>query len=127
MTNFTKRLTDNWQDGLSLILGVWLVASPWVLGFAMLQGATWNAVIFGLIVALMALAVLIEFHEWEEWADMAIGAWLAVSPWVLGFTMEAGGAEAGSSVATANFVIVGLLVLGMAMWSLIGHRGRAHA
>ena len=24
MTNFTKRLTDNWQDGLSLILGVWL-------------------------------------------------------------------------------------------------------
>ena len=123
MTDFGKKFTGSWQDGLSLILGLWLIVSPWVLGFATLQAAMWNAVVFGVIVALLALAVLIRFRDWEEWVDMAIGGWLVVSPWVLGFTVAAGG----SAVATGNFVIVGLLVLATATWSLIGHHHRAAA
>lgn len=125
MTNFMKRMTDNWQDSLSLIVGVWLFFSPWVLGYSLLQGAMWNAVVFGLVIALMALAVLIAFHEWEEWADMAVGLWLIASPWVLGFAAMA--ADPGAAAATWNAVVVGLLTFGMAAWSLIDHRGRAHA
>lgn len=123
MSNFAKKLTGNWQDVVCLILGLWLVVSPWVLGFTAIQFAMWNAIVLGAVIVVMTLMELVEFHDWEEWTDMVIGGWLAISPWVLGFTAEAGG----SAVATANFVIVGLLVLAMAAWSLIGHRSDAHA
>lgn len=124
MTNFMKKLDESWQDGLSLILGLWLIVSPWVLGFTGIGAATWNAVIFGIVIALMALAVLIRFRDWEEWTDMVIGAWIAISPWVLGF---ATGTEGGSPVATGNFLIAGLLVLALSAWSLIGHHRGAQA
>lgn len=123
MTNFWKKLSESWQDTVSLILGVWLVLSPWVLGFTMTEAAMWNAVAFGLLISVMAVLALVEFHEWEEWADMAVGLWLVVSPWVLGFAMTMGA----GSATTWNFVVVGILTLGMAAWSLRDHRHHTHA
>lgn len=129
MTNFWKNLTHSWQDTVSLLLGVWLIFSPWILGFTGTPVAMWNAVLFGVLIAIMALMALIEFQEWEEWADMVIGAWLIVSPWVLGFaTMYAtDGAMTGAYGASWNFIAVGVLTLGMAAWSLFDHRGHTHA
>ena len=109
--------TKSWQDGLSLVLGLWLIASPWVLGFSDTTLVFWNAFAFGVLIAAMALVVLVEFHEWEEWTGIAIGAGLAVSPWVLGVT-----AMTGTGAAIWNFVIVGLLTLAMSAWSLADHR-----
>jgi peptidoglycan/LPS O-acetylase OafA/YrhL len=129
MTSFGKKLTDNWQDTASLILGVWMILSPWILQFTGTPAAMWNAIVFGVLIAVMALMALVDFHEWEEWADMAIGAWLIVSAWVLGFAMTeaAAGAQGGAYAATWNFVVVGILTLGMAAWSLFDHRHRVHA
>lgn len=125
MTNFSRRLTDNWQDVISLILGVWLILSPWLLGFALMQAATWNAIAFGIVIALMAFMALFEFHAWEEWADMAVGVWLIVSPWVLGFAMA--DVAGGYTAAAWNVVIVGILTFGMAAWSLRDHRHHSAA
>ena len=36
-------------EGISLILGVWLFISPWVLGFAALSAAAWTAWIIGIL------------------------------------------------------------------------------
>lgn len=129
MTNFWKNLTRSWQDTVSLILGLWLVVSPWALGFTGTPVAMWNAVLFGVLVAIMALMALIEFHDWEEWADMAIGAWLVVSPWVLGFAMTQAveGAANATYAATWNVIVIGALTLAMAAWSLFDHRGHTHA
>ena len=85
MADFMKKATGNWQDGLMLLLGIWLFFSPWILGFAGIQSAFWNALLFGVILAGMSIAVVTEFHDWEEWVDMALGVWLVVSPCVLGF------------------------------------------
>lgn len=127
MTNFWKKATDNWQDIVSLVLGVWLILSPWALAFTGIDAALWNVVLFGAVIAMMAFMAIIDFHEWEEWADMAIGLWLIVSPWVLGFaTMRAGAAD-GAYAATLNVVVVGVLTLGMAAWSLRDHRHGTHA
>ncbi|MFO1174575.1 MAG: SPW repeat protein [Paracoccaceae bacterium] len=122
MTTFSKKLSDNWQDGISLILGIWLFMSPWLLGFTGLDAAFWNAVAFGLVIVLMALMALFEFHEWEEWADMVIGAWLVVSPWVLGFAMFRAGADGPAAIATWDVVIVGVLTFLLAIGSLRHHR-----
>ena len=49
-----------WQDWANLVLGLWLVLSPWILGFSGTSSATWNAVILGLLVCLLALSVARE-------------------------------------------------------------------
>ncbi len=43
-----------------------------------------------------------EAWAWEDWVDMVLGVWLAISPWVLGFT--------DNDAATRNALIVGVAV-----------------
>ncbi|MGH6944592.1 MAG: SPW repeat protein [Geminicoccaceae bacterium] len=49
-----------WQDWINGILGIWLVVSPWVLGFGQVPAPTWDHVIVGLLVLILA--------AWEIWA-----------------------------------------------------------
>jgi len=44
-----------WQLWLSGIIGIWLIVSPWVYGFANNTGALWNSIIFGVIVLILAI------------------------------------------------------------------------
>ncbi len=44
-----------------------------------------------------------ENWAWEDWVDMVLGAWLAMSPWILGFAATDGG-------ATRNGLIVGIAI-----------------
>lgn len=43
-----------WEEWVDLILGVWLLVSPWVLGFNTSALLTWNAVIVGTVVVLLS-------------------------------------------------------------------------
>ena len=43
-----------WEEWTNLILGLWLIASPWVLGFSMETLATTNMVIVGLVIAALS-------------------------------------------------------------------------
>jgi SPW repeat len=84
---------------LNLILGAFLLVSPWIFSFE--SGApTQNAVICGIIIAVLSIAALAAFTEWEEWLNLIVGLWTLVSPWVLGFTGN----------AMTVHVIVGILV-----------------
>jgi hypothetical protein len=47
-----------WEEWVDVILGAWLVASPWIFGFANMT-ATWNAVVAGAVVIVLAGSVLI--------------------------------------------------------------------
>lgn len=121
MTDFWKKLTENWQDGVNLALGLWLIASAWALGFTGVSAAFWNAMAAGAVIVVTAITALTRFHEWEEWADAALGVWLILSPWILGFN------EAIPAAATWNFVVVGALTILLAVWSIKTHRDSAHA
>ena len=108
----------HWQDPLNLILGIWMIVSPWALRYqtdmtlnaVMSNAATSNAVILGILIAAAALIALFRVMAWEEWANVVLGVWLVISPWALGF----------SSLATAmwNAVIVGIVVAVLALWAL---------
>ncbi|GMQ77489.1 MAG: SPW repeat protein [Gammaproteobacteria bacterium] len=110
MKTLRERLETRWRDGANLVLGLWLAVSPWVLGHLNVEYATWNAWAIGAIIAISALAALVEFHEWEEWVSAGLGAWLAVSPWVLGYSA--------TTFAVWNHVAVGVITAGMACWSI---------
>jgi hypothetical protein len=74
----------------------------------------------------MSIAVITEFHDWEEWVDLAIGVWLVVSPWVFGFAAFAAATDAAAYAATMTFVATGVVTLALAAWSLRHHHA-AHA
>ncbi len=109
MSDFAKKLSSCWQDIVNVVLGIWLIAAPAVLGYVSSSAAATNAWVVGVIIAVAAIAALVAFQKWEEWVNMALGAWLIVSPWVLGF--------ADLGVALWNQIIVGVLVAGLALWS----------
>ncbi len=43
-----------WQGWFNLILGLWLIVSPWLLGFSTVAAAMWNSVIVGIVVAALS-------------------------------------------------------------------------
>ncbi|MGD8429947.1 MAG: SPW repeat protein [Ectothiorhodospiraceae bacterium] len=111
---------ERWHDWVMLLFGLWLIASPFVLGSTAVGGAAvWNPVIVGIAVGVFAIAVLSQPHQWEEWINLVLGAWLILAPFVLGFS--------GIAAATWNHVILGLLVGADAIWALVDMRSHDSA
>ena len=57
----------HWQDAASLLVGVWLVLSPFALGFA--AAVTWITILLGLGVILFALEGIVVPSYLEEWGE----------------------------------------------------------
>ncbi len=51
-----------------------------------------------------------QVKHWQDPVNAVLGAWLVLSPWALGFS--------GDTVAMANFVVVGLLLLAAALGAI---------
>ena len=101
-----------WQDMLTMVLGLWIAASPWALGFGDDFGLiTWNALAIGVGIVILAAIDLDAPAKWEEWAMVAAGGWSAVSPYALGFMDHRSG--------TISMVAAGLAVAGLAGWVLV--------
>jgi succinate dehydrogenase/fumarate reductase cytochrome b subunit len=100
----------HWQDAVNAVLGVWLVLSPWAVGYSGDTMATANAVVVGVALIAVALGAMLVPHAWEEWSEAVLGLWLIASPWVLGFS----GAINTMRVAVATGVVIALL----ALWTL---------
>lgn len=120
MSNFNDTLKQHWRDVINLILGLWLIISPWALGYLADTTAAWNAYIVGIIVVVAAAATLVAFHRWEEWINVALGAWLIVSPFLFG--------QEGHAVVMWNQIVTGVLVGGLALWAAFAEpKGRVAA
>lgn len=52
-----------WEEWINLVLGVWVLVSPWVLDFAGQASARWAHVVVGLIVAVLAGLKLWLMHQ----------------------------------------------------------------
>jgi hypothetical protein len=62
-------------------------------------------------------------ERWRDWVMLVLGAWLFLSPWILGF---AGGAPAGAEPTVAgpaaaawNAWIVGVVITALAIWAIV--------
>jgi hypothetical protein len=88
---------------------LWLIVSPWALGYTMGGPAAWNAFIVGVIIAVAAASALVAFQRWEEWVNVGLGIWLVISPWLLGVS--------GETNVVWNQIVVGVPVIALAAWS----------
>jgi len=55
-----------WQEWWNLVLGAWIFAAPWALGFAFLPRASWDHWFVGALVFLLALWELYRLHDTRE-------------------------------------------------------------
>jgi hypothetical protein len=103
------KITTFWRDAINFVLGIWSIVSPLVLYESAKTAPALNAYIIGVVIAVLSAAALWHFQKWEEWLSAVLGAWLVVSPWVLGFGVD--------HIATWNQIIVGIVVGILAFWS----------
>ena len=104
----------HWQDPVNALIGVWTIASPWIMNFAGDATLSYNATIVGMLLVAVALGATFVPRAWEEWSEAIIGVWMIVSPWVLRF--------AGQQDAKMTFVVTGVVVTALALWTLATDR-----
>jgi len=106
-----KRM-KHWQDVVSVLVAIWLMASPWVLGFAHTHlAATGNCVMIGAVLFAFEMVELFVPESWEEYSELVMGLWLIGSPWILEFT--------GVAAAKQNVIAVGVVTCLLALWVLV--------
>ncbi|MGH3951196.1 MAG: SPW repeat protein [Pseudonocardiaceae bacterium] len=73
------------HDWAEVVLGVVLIVSPMM--FDTSTAAMWTMVVLGVLIALDGLASLaMPGMVYGEWVQIALGALLFISPWVMGYT-----------------------------------------
>lgn len=110
----------HFQDGITLVAGVVLVATPFVFAITPPEGMSLtlliaNFAIAGVAAIILGAAALFYFRKWEEWLDIVLGVWLVASPWVLGFTY--------SPMAMWIAIACGIVIAAMGIWRTVEENG----
>lgn len=101
---------------LLMIAGIWLMITAFAFQypFGNLRFGSppqTNEFWIGVLIFVIALICAIKpsASSWLSWVNVALGIWLVVAPFVLGYAYL--------TVALWNEVIVGLIVVGLGTWS----------
>lgn len=80
-----KWRNEAWFDAIKLALAAFLFATPWIYRFTSEVAASRNAWACGVVIGIASIWAIVAYSEWEEWGSLLLGAWIALSPWALGF------------------------------------------
>lgn len=101
-----------WQDWTNAVVGLWLFASPSILGFGASENpATQVAWLLGLAILVFAGIAVYMPKAWEEAINIVLGICVFASPWLWGYANQA--------TPATNAVAVGLLVTVLAVWAML--------
>jgi hypothetical protein len=93
-----------WEDGVSFVLGVLVLASPWVWGPMDERNVVLNAVVVGLLICGASALEIGALQKWEEWLNLALGVWLVMSPPVFGYSHV-------TSLAVAHYALGSVIAI----------------
>ena len=99
-----------WQDQLILLLGLWLLVSPWAFSYPEGSPQMLNALVSGLVIAVLAAFDLYKTYFWAVVVNLLVGVWVAASPWILRLAEQ--------RVVLWNELLVGIAVVVLALWEL---------
>ena len=91
-----------WAQSVNVLLGLWLMAAPAVLGYG--GTARMSDRIIGPLAASVALIAVAEVTRPVRWLNVVLGLWLLAAPWLLGAEWT----------AMVNSTVVGLLLIVLA-------------
>jgi hypothetical protein len=88
-----ESMTAHFTFGLALLAGLYVAASPWIVGFNGTGSLATSDLIAGIAVAFLAygFATTLDRAHGMTWTLPVLGVWVIVSPWILpGVTLTAG-------------------------------------
>ncbi|QKV97319.1 SPW repeat protein [Streptomyces sp. NA02950] len=90
-------------EALSLLTGLYIAASPWIVGFNGLGTLAVNNLITGIAFALLAIGFGSAFERTHgmSWAAAALGVWTIIAPWVVSGPVATAATIASNVVAGA--------------------------
>jgi hypothetical protein len=98
-------------SGINALLGLWIVISPWAVG-APSPAVARSATAAGLVIAVCsAIRFMSRGTAALSWANVVLGGWVVLSPWVYG------GYTTGD-IRTWNYFVAGALIAGLEGLSL---------
>jgi hypothetical protein len=101
---------------LNILLGIWVLISPFVLTFGPSSAAIWNNVATGGAVIILALIhTSMPRQSGWSWVNLLLGIWLIISPFALAFH---------NATSLWNNVILGI-VIAVVAWSNAMTRARS--
>jgi hypothetical protein len=104
-----KPTIKHWQDPVNLVLGLWLLVSPWVLKYQTETSLMWSAVGLGGLIAVIAALALSKAAAWQVWSSLVLGLCTLVAPWLH---------EYAPGIPLANAVVIGGAVAALSLWTL---------
>jgi SPW repeat len=115
------------QDWVNYFLGLWVLGSPWFIEHRMDQYGTGRRDTRDVksvggraaVVVLTTLAINGIMTAWDQRTIFALGAWLRLSPWIIGFSATV--------PLMWNSVIFGGLIFVFAGWRRVDDRPRRTA
>lgn len=108
--------SKRWQDGLIVYIGIYLFFSPFIMGFySEIPARSWNFFLAGIAAIALAATAIRQRTRWQTQANMAVGLWLIVSPWIVGFSRVIDGRN--------DAIALGVMIALMALWSYFAERG----
>ncbi|MFD4531314.1 SPW repeat protein [Kitasatospora sp. NPDC058397] len=102
-------------EALAVLAGLFLAASPWIVGFTAFNTLTVTCLIVGLAycVLMAGYGSAYERTHARAWAATVLGAWTIVSPWLV-----SGSAAQGRNIVTCVIVGAVMFLLGLAAISM---------
>ena len=110
-TKISRWRSDSILDIYNLSFAAFLFISPWLFTYGQ-KIARMDILVSSVAVAVIAISAILAYANWKEWLNVLLGAWLIVSPWVLGFAhTRAMHFSIGIGIAVAFMALVELLVV----------------
>ena len=107
-------------EGLSLLAGLYLAASPWIVGFSGLTTLTVNNLIAGIAFTLLAIGFGSAYERTHgmSWAALGVGVWTIIAPWVVAGSVDT------TSTIVSNCVVGGVAAFLALCTAVMGVSGR---
>jgi SPW repeat len=96
-------------SGINILLGIWLIASPWVFDYG--GGPAVNSVFVGTLIAILAASRLASLRNSAGLSaiNVMLGLWTIASSWVYGYAANIG--------AVRDNLLLGVAIVSLASWS----------
>jgi hypothetical protein len=122
MANVNYTTQAKTASGINLVIGAWLVASPWIFGYPMVP-ACWNSVVVGALICLIGISRVVSLvGPALARVSTVLGLWTIASPWIFGY----GTGEPAQWNSVAVGIAVTLLSLRSASATLLRDQQESH-
>lgn len=111
-TTLQQRTYMRTAGSLDILVGIWLIISPFLLNYSSNSTALWNDIIAGVAVIIFAATQTAQSNRsisWPSWVNLLIGIWLVLAPFALGYSA--------STVTMWNEILTGIVIIALAAFA----------